>query len=128
MSRFVAALLFLFLGLGCSKEAYGPTSTTSPLIVDTRTVGLDTPDLKLGIGIETGDATIHWGSIAGATQYTIERDMVPTFPGPSRFYTGPEISYWLGYGSEYPWTFYCRVRAENPEHISNWSNAVWFPW
>jgi len=127
--RLLTAFLLLF-GVGCSDDAFHQSS--SPTYFDQpaewiREVRLETPQINLGIGIEGGGYGLSWTHPEGAEYFVLERDILPTFLTASLTYIGPDRLYNLGDASEYPFTCYYRVRAENRFFVSKWSNIVGFP-
>jgi len=94
---------------------------------DVRPIGLVVPELRLGVGIETGDFTFSWSGSGNSSSYTLEADLYENFFTASTVYSGPEERYYLGFESDYPQVFYYRLRVERADSISSWSEPVRFP-
>lgn len=120
-------LLLVVLTSGCQDDNYTTSTGSLPIPDDPRPIGLSAPTLHLGVGIETGDFSFSWTASPGATYYSLQTDMVPWFSIPKVVYTGPNRIYYLGYKSNYSFSSYYRVRAENQSSRSNWSDTLKFP-
>ena len=85
-------------------------------------VPINPPDLH-AIANTDGDGSymVEWGSIQNATQYTLQEDDNPNFTSPKLVYQGSathkDVS---GQSAGY---YYYRVRAENAQAISDWSQT-----
>jgi hypothetical protein len=119
----VVALL-LALATGCTQDFTGSAPTgEGPINTDPRPIGLETPALTIGVGIETGELYLHWTSIPGASQYTLESDYDSLFFVPMQVLRGPTLSIHV---EPDPMGFdqYFRVRAETEYLRSTWSNVI----
>jgi hypothetical protein len=125
MLRYAAALIILFLG--CAHDNSSSPGPLFPPPTDSRPIGLSTPKLSVAVGIESGDCSLSWSEIPKATSYTLESDRFENFLTASVTYAGPAIGYYLGYASDHSFTSFYRVRAENHDSISSWSNLISFP-
>ncbi len=119
-------LLTVFLN-GCQENRNTSLEPSFPSLPDPRPTGLPAPKLSLGVGIESGDYTLHWTPTPKVESYTVEADQAGDFRAPLVVYSGPETIYYLGFPSDYILSFFYRVRAERSDSISGWSDPVVFP-
>ena len=68
-----------------------------------------------------GDYTVRWGSVRGATSYTLEEDTSSSFSSPTVVYSGAGTSKEITDKSD--GTYCYRVKACNAEGCSGWSNV-----
>jgi hypothetical protein len=119
--------LLLCLPFGCAEDTIIPGDEKFIRISDPRPIGLPTPVLSIGFGIETGFAALSWRPVPGAASYRLANDLFPDFGAPLDVFTGSGLYFELGYANQYLVRYYYRVRAENADAVSDWSNAVAFP-
>lgn len=123
---YVPILLLSFAACSDQNTLSGSSNAPHPEY-DPRPIILSTPELSLGIGIETGDFILSWTSSSGATHYTLQSDTSPEITNPTIMYSGPNNTWYLGFESDYTLTYYYRLRAESPNTRSTWSDAIQFP-
>ncbi|MEM4217584.1 MAG: hypothetical protein QXZ09_06145 [Candidatus Methanomethylicaceae archaeon] len=70
----------------------------------------------------TGNYTVNWSLVTGATSYTLEEDDNASFSSPTTVYTGSGTS--KNFSSQADGTYYYRVKATNSCGDSAWSNVV----
>ncbi|MGA1839266.1 MAG: hypothetical protein ACMUIU_01465 [bacterium] len=68
---------------------------------------------------------ISWSSVNGATRYILQESADPLFSGSLTIFTGSEIYFRVKRRITND-VFYYRVRAENEERISPWSNTCFY--
>lgn len=117
-------LLVLALLQGC-KEAFDADRAThyfsSTLPVDATA---EPPQIRVGIGIETGDFALSWGSVPGATGYELEESSIGL--GVRVHWMGGEQHYFVGQvpaGRSYIF----RVRGVGAHTVTRWSEPVTVP-
>ncbi len=120
----VGAVLVLILLQGC-KEAYDADSggyyVPSLLPVDSTA---EAPKIRVSIGIETGEFSLSWGSVPGATGYELEESSVGL--GVKVHWMGMERRYYVGRipaGRQYTY----RVRSLRILDVTRWSEPVTLP-
>ena len=122
MKSFLFILLFVVLVPGCDEGSPYSRPLSPPIEIDSTPVSASAPWLSLGIGIETGDFSLGWSEPPGAGPYTLQSDISPSFTNAKVIYQGPDRTYYLGFGSDYFYSSYYRVRGGG-----DWSNWVKFP-
>ena len=124
MKSFLFIPLLLVLVLSCDE---GPPIYQTAPNPDPEPVDPSVPKLTLAIGIETGSFSLEWSEPQGATYYTLQSAMLPSFFIPKTIYHGQARVYELSHEPEEPYSAYYRVRAEGAESENKWSNPVKYP-
>ncbi|MDO8640891.1 MAG: hypothetical protein Q7R33_05055 [Nitrosarchaeum sp.] len=115
-----------FIDTVASGTYYYRVKATLPVIGDSGwsdaasiTLLLPPPNLTVVRDLIYGDVDASWDSVAGATQYVLQRDTNASFTSPIDIYTGAAISFIDTVSSL--GTYYYRVKAQNLPAESDWS-------
>ncbi|MHC4599393.1 MAG: S8 family serine peptidase, partial [Planctomycetota bacterium] len=87
---------------------------TASITVETAPASITVP-----ANSSTGNYTVSWSAVAGASSYDLEEDTNPAFPSPTTVYSGAATSF--NVTGNATGTYYYRVRATNAGGTSGWT-------
>jgi hypothetical protein len=70
----------------------------------------------------TGNYTVSWSTVTGASAYDLEEDTTPSFTSAVQVYTGASTQF--GVSGKANGVYYYRVRARNSAGTSGWTNGA----